>query len=142
MEIAILIFAGCAAWFGYQIYLGYLRKDMRDKFQAASAAPAADAKTQQRPKELKWSGEVSGPLPIKMLTRPQWECLSDGSEGRQIVAVTPFERFDARDDGRCGHPMKTITALEKHGMLFAGKAGVYQITDIGLRAYETLSVRY
>ena len=108
------------------------------KPQAATATPATGVKI----KVKKWSGDDSVPLPIKALTRSQWDCLSDGIDGSRIVAVLPMDMYTPRPDGSSGHGSKTIKSLVKHGFLAENPDGGYVITDQGLRACETLNVKF
>lgn len=94
------------------------------------------------PKPMRWSGTVTGPLPIKVLTRPQIDCLDSASYGARIVGVPPSEMYFQQPENTSSHATKTVQSLVKHGFLADDGKGGYIITDLGLRAHETCSVRW
>lgn len=93
----------------------------------------------RRPQD--WTQEQIAALPLKVLSRAQWECLGDGADGTAIVITPPFNRYDVRPDGAKGHPSKTVTTLVKHGMLQASEGAYYAVTPVGLCALDCLAVR-
>ena len=94
------------------------------------------------PSDIEWSGSSGAPLPIKMLTYKQYECLEDARYGFKILAVTPTERKLMQAPKIRAHGIKTVSSLVKHGFLAANAEQTHDITDRGLNALEVCGVRY
>jgi len=92
--------------------------------------------------EYTWSGNSIGDLPVKTLTYNQYECLEDARYGFKIIGVKPSERHLPQPHKTRAHGLKTVASLSKHGFLSTAHEGSYTITDHGLNALETCSVRY
>ncbi len=92
--------------------------------------------------EYTWSGNSIGDLPVKTLTYNQYECLEDARYGFEIVGVKPTERHLPQPHKTRAHGLKTVASLTKHGFLGMAHEGRYVITDLGLNALESCSVRY
>jgi hypothetical protein len=105
-------------------------------------AEHADFKVSYAQPEYTWSGNSIGDLPVKTLTYNQYECLEDARYGFEIVGVKPSERHLPQPHKTRAHGLKTVASLSKHGFLSTAHEGSYTITDLGLNALETCSVRY
>ena len=81
-------------------------------------------------------------MPVKTLTYNQYECLEDARYGFKIVGLKPSERHLPQSHKTRAHGLKTVASLAKHGFLSMAQEGRYVITDHGLNALETCSVRY
>lgn len=138
--LVLLVLAGCGA------YLLTRRKVAA----MAARAPTVDRRAEEDssyrvsyvPPEFQWSGNVSGSLPIKILTYKQYECLEDARYGFRIVGLPPSERKLPQPHKTRAHGLKTVASLAKHGFLDDDGAEGYVITDHGLNALEVCSVRY
>ncbi len=87
---------------------------------------------------IHWSRVITGPLPIRRLTRSQYDCLRDAIARFRIVEGDPFaSRGDLPDDVRL-HSARTVRSLERHGFLEANGRGALLCTDMGARAFEVL----
>lgn len=89
---------------------------------------------------LRWNGEDCGPLPIRSLTHHQRRVLSYAAalhaiqiEGQCVIEPNRNVFVGLN---------RTIQGLTKHGMLRLDEHGVYRITQKGLQALETLSMRF
>jgi hypothetical protein len=94
------------------------------------------------PSSNEWSGGTSGPMPLKILTYKQYECLEDARYGFKIVGVTPTERKKEQPHKTRAHSLKTVGSLARHGFLADDGEGGHIITDHGLNALQVCSVRY
>ncbi len=95
-------------------------------------------------RSVKWSGRMDGALPIKRLTGLQANCLSDAVTGLLIIRDSDISdrRLHERDETSVLHKDRTVDSLVKHGFLVADNKGAYICTDLGARAYETLSAQW
>lgn len=90
---------------------------------------------------IPWCTDTSIQLPIKALTGYQWHCLREARLRYQIVPKDMDAlAIDSLNDPR-EWPQRTINSLVKHGMLKLGEGGAYSVTNVGLRALETLPVK-
>jgi hypothetical protein len=92
--------------------------------------------------EFEWSGNSNGVMPLKILTYKQYECLEDARYGFRIVGLKPTELKLQQPHKTRGHSVKTVASLSRHGFLSILPDGGYTITDHGLNALVTLTVRY
>lgn len=100
---------------------------------------ASDSHTNSSYDRPKWSGHKAD-LPIKQLTRQQWDCLSDVSDVAPLK-IKNDGGYTFRGEAIWAYNSRTVNVLLKHGML-CEHAGSVSITDKGLQALETLPVRH
>lgn len=139
MEIAVLIFIGCAAWFGYHVYRGYAGTDQVSNDRANRSTTAGATTADQQPAREWTSAEIEA-LPIKVLTNPQWSCLYDATEGAVMIQSASNGSGGRFIDARQHHG-KTVNVLVKHGLLQAIDGKTFKITDAGSCALDCLGVR-
>lgn len=109
--------------------------------EAAEYAKRMAAADERERNAIPWCADTSIQLPIRALTGYQWHCLREARLRYQIVpksmeGIGYVSLNDPRE-----WPKRTIDRLVKHGMLELGDGGTYRITDIGLRALETLPTK-
>lgn len=94
------------------------------------------------PPEFESSGNSSGAMPLKVLTYKQYECLEDAGYGFRIVGLKATKLELQQPHKTRGHSLKTVAFFSKHGFLTIRPDGGYAITDLGLNALVTCTVRY
>jgi hypothetical protein len=143
--VLLLVLFAALAFAAYRI--GQRQRRAKVKIKTPEKAPEnriehADFKVSYIKPEFTWSGNSIGDLPVKTLTYNQNECLEDARYGFEIVGVKPTERHLPQPHKTRAHGLKTVASLSKHGFLSTAHEGSYTITDLGLNALETCSVRY
>lgn len=141
VALAILFLFGVAAY----RHISNKRKLKPVNARASSAQSAAEVipyKISYVPSDMKWSGSISGAMPLKTLTYKQYECLEDARYGFKIIGVTPTEHKKEQPHRTRAHGLKTVASLVKHGFLTSDSADGHVITDYGLNALEVCDVRY
>ena len=109
--------------------------------EAVEYAKRMTAADERERNAIPWSTDTSIQLPIKALTGYQSLCLREARLRYQIVMknIDMIENVSLNDLREW--PKRTIDSLVKHGLLELGDSGAYRITDIGLRALETLPTK-
>lgn len=150
MELVIFV-ALAATLLGVGAYwFAKARKARRRRARALAVRPLAPVHSHPdtgnsvsfAPPEFEWSGNSSGVMPLKVLTYKQYECLEDARYGFRIVGLKPTELKLQQPHKTRGHSQKTVTSLSRHGFLTIISDGGYAITDHGLNALTTCTVRY
>lgn len=141
--ILLLIVLAALAFAGYRLRKRQHKATIKTPEKASgNRVEHADFKVSYAQAEFTWSGTSIGDLPVKTLTYNQYECLEDARYGFKIVGLKPSERHLPQPHKTRAHGLKTVASLTKHGFLSMTPEGRYVITDFGLNALETCSVRY
>ena len=147
--VLLLVFLAALAYAAYRLSRRQRqhKASVKARVQAPEKGPEnsvehTDFKVSYVKPEFTWSGNSIGDLPVKTLTYNQYECLEDARYGFKIVGLKPSERHLPQSHKTRAHGLKTVASLAKHGFLSMAQEGRYVITDHGLNALETCSVRY
>ena len=145
--VLLLVFLAALTYAAYRIHRRQRKASVKANVKALDKAPDSrsqdpDFKVSYAQPEYEWSGNSIGNLPVKTLTYNQYECLEDARYGFEIVGLKPSERHLPQPHKTRAHGLKTVASLAKHGFLSMAQEGRYVITDHGLNALETCSVRY
>lgn len=91
---------------------------------------------------IPWCTDTSIQLPLKALTENQAYCLRLARLRYPIVPANrqSLDTFFALSEAR-QISLRTIRSLESNGMLQVADSGAYAITNVGLRALQTLPVK-
>jgi hypothetical protein len=143
LVVLLLVLLAALAFVAYRIGIRRRKANVKAPAKALdSQTQHSDFKVSYAQPEFEWSGHSIGDLPVKTLTYKQYECLEDARYGFEIAGLKPSERKLPQPHKIRAHGLKTVASLAKYGFLKLADEGRYVITDHGLNALETCSVRY